>query len=207
MSANHLLTSVVRICNAALRCISPRRYWQLLRTERAHDHFACWVIIILLASLRVLSPLSDHAHQFFFSDSSPNNEALSSNTLRVALYAILIPVGALCTALIARFLAPLFQGTTSWLDAFKLVTYSSPPVLVASGCGLLSAQPISSIWFWLCHALVWGWSIALLYEGIRVLTTVIPTQRLSYFTSVVTSILLLYLTLGLLGFFVARIAS
>jgi hypothetical protein len=117
-----------------------------------------------------------------------------------------MPIGALCAALIIRFLAPFFQGTISFLDALKLATYSPLPVLIASGLGILSRQPLTSMWFWIWHGLAWGWSIALLYEGIRVLTTVIPTQRLSFFTSVVTSILLLYLCLGLFGFLLARIA-
>lgn len=205
MPANHLLAPVTRAISGVLLCASPRRYWKVVSTEKRNEQLLCWGIIILLASLRAWPPLYEWAQELLFDRAAGDAQALARGITHGVLYALLIPMGILCAAVIIRFLAPLFQGSIYWLDALKLVTYSLLPVLAASGFGILSAQPVVSVWFWIWHVIVWGWSIALLYEGIGVLTTVHPTQRLSFLTSVATSILLLYLSLGLLGFFIARV--
>ena len=182
-------------------CIFPRRSWVALSAERPSDRIVCLSIILVLAGVRAGYPLLVYTKRLLVGPLPQEVTSLMGVVADSLVDGLLLIIGILLAAETVRFLAPQFQGTASRNQALKLVTYSSIPVLLASGVGALSAHSIFSIWFWAWHLVVWSWSAVLLHEGTRVMTTIDRAKRFSFLTAFLASMLILYLTLGALSIF------
>lgn len=187
------------IKGVGMACFCPRRCWSTLVNQRPNDRVVCVSIILVLTSIRAGYPLLVHTKQLLAGPIPQEAVTLTRVVTEGVIDGLLFMVGIFFAAGLVCFLAPQFQGTASRDQALKLVTYSSMPVLLASGVGVLSAQSVFNISFWAWHLIVWGWCAVLLHEGTRVMTTIDHSKRFPFMTAFLASMLLLYVMLGALG--------
>ncbi len=97
--------------------------------------------------------------------------------------------GAFVTAFVIDFLAPNFGSTKNFTQAFKLVTYSYTPMMVA---GILFILPSLAVLASLCGL----YGLYLLYIGLQPLMKTPDDKKTVYFVVSLVAVIVVYAVLG-----------
>lgn len=169
----------------------PKDIWTTIKAEPAtlKDIFTGWVLP--MAAIPAVCTLIG---QVLFGYQTPFGTIKisigSAITQAIATYLITV-LFTFVAAFIADKLAAMFNGSSSYLNAYKLVTYAAAPAYAA---GVLSLIP----WLGIIGGLISLYSIYVLYQGINTMLGVPEEKRLIFFVAFVVCGFIASLILGML---------